>query len=73
MSVAPTASWSGSKRESRILCRLGRIRPFEFEFLKRMDDGRPAILLEEGFAGWRWSRGCVDYEAEDRILDRVAG
>jgi nucleoside-diphosphate-sugar epimerase len=28
-----------------------------FPFLKRMDDGRPAILLEEGTAGWRWSRG----------------
>jgi nucleoside-diphosphate-sugar epimerase len=26
-------------------------------YLKRMDDGRPAILLEEGQAGWRWTRG----------------
>jgi nucleoside-diphosphate-sugar epimerase len=31
-----------------------------FEYLKRMDDGRPAILLAEGQAGWRWTRGYVD-------------
>lgn len=29
-------------------------------FLKRMDDGRPAILLSEAFARWRWSRGYVE-------------
>ena len=28
--------------------------------LQRMDDGRPAILLGEKFAGWRWTRGYVD-------------
>jgi nucleoside-diphosphate-sugar epimerase len=28
--------------------------------LQRMDDGRPAILLEEPFARWRWTRGYVD-------------
>ncbi len=27
--------------------------------LQRMDDGRPAILLEERFALWRWTRGYV--------------
>lgn len=31
-----------------------------FEYLKRMDDGRPAILLEEGKAQWRWTRGYVE-------------
>ena len=31
-----------------------------FHFLKRMDDGRPAIVLEEGYARWRTSRGYVD-------------
>ena len=28
-----------------------------FEYLKRMHDGRPAILISEGFARWRWTRG----------------
>lgn len=28
-------------------------------YLKRMDDGRPAILLEADQAGWRWTRGFV--------------
>ncbi|MCI0581689.1 MAG: NAD-dependent epimerase/dehydratase family protein [Chloroflexi bacterium] len=33
-------------------------------YLKRMDDGRPAILLEERQAGWRWTRGfAVDVAA----------
>jgi nucleoside-diphosphate-sugar epimerase len=31
-----------------------------FEYLKRMDDGRPAILLDEGLAKWRWTRGYVE-------------
>jgi nucleoside-diphosphate-sugar epimerase len=31
-----------------------------FPYLKRMDDGRPAILLDEAYAGWRWSRGYVE-------------
>lgn len=30
-----------------------------FPLLKRMDDGRPAILLEERLAQWRWTRGYV--------------
>lgn len=29
------------------------------EYIKRMDDGRPAILLEEGKARWRWTRVFV--------------
>lgn len=28
--------------------------------LQRMDDGRPAILIEERFARWRWTRGYVE-------------
>lgn len=31
-----------------------------FPYLKRMDDGRPAILLEEGLARWRWTMGFVE-------------
>jgi nucleoside-diphosphate-sugar epimerase len=31
-----------------------------YPFLKRIDDGRPAILLEHGFAAWRAPRGYVE-------------
>ena len=31
-----------------------------FEYLKRMDDNRPVIPLEEGWATWRWTRGYVE-------------
>lgn len=31
-----------------------------FGYLKRMDDRRPAILIDEGQAGWRWTRGYVE-------------
>ena len=31
-----------------------------FPYVKRMDDGRPAILLSEGQAAWRWTRGYVE-------------
>jgi nucleoside-diphosphate-sugar epimerase len=31
-----------------------------FQYLKRMDDNRPAILLEQGMADWRWTRGYVE-------------
>ena len=31
-----------------------------FSYLKRMDDGRPAVLLDEGRARWRWTRGYVE-------------
>jgi nucleoside-diphosphate-sugar epimerase len=30
-----------------------------FRYIKRMDDGRPAIILDERVAGWRFSRGYV--------------
>lgn len=35
-----------------------------FGYLKRMDDGRPFILLEEGQARWRWTRGYVEVVAD---------
>jgi nucleoside-diphosphate-sugar epimerase len=31
-----------------------------YEQIRRIDDGRPAIILEEGLAGWRWTRGYVE-------------
>jgi nucleoside-diphosphate-sugar epimerase len=31
-----------------------------FYYLKRMDDRRPAILLDDGIARWRWTRGYVE-------------
>jgi nucleoside-diphosphate-sugar epimerase len=31
-----------------------------FPYLKRMDDGRPAILLSESMAGWRTTRAYVE-------------
>lgn len=48
-----------------------------FEYLKRMDDGRPIILLEERKARWRWSRGFVENVADAIALavtnERAAG
>jgi nucleoside-diphosphate-sugar epimerase len=48
-----------------------------FPYLKRMEDGRPAIILEEGLAGWRWTRGYVENMAEALALavmdERAAG
>jgi nucleoside-diphosphate-sugar epimerase len=31
-----------------------------FDWLKRMEDQRPAILLDERIAPWRWTRGYVE-------------
>ncbi|EJL23826.1 NAD-dependent epimerase/dehydratase family protein [Brevibacillus sp. BC25] len=31
-----------------------------YPYLQQMRDGRPLILLEEGFASWRWARGYVE-------------
>lgn len=46
-------------------------------YLKRMDDGRPAILLEEGTESWRWSIGYVENIADAIVLSildqRAAG
>jgi nucleoside-diphosphate-sugar epimerase len=48
-----------------------------FPHLKRMDDGRPAILMGEVQARWRWARGYVEDVAEAVVAavldDRVAG
>ena len=48
-----------------------------FGYLKRMDDRRPAILLAEGTAGWRWTRGYVENVAAAVALavadERAAG
>jgi nucleoside-diphosphate-sugar epimerase len=35
-----------------------------FDYLKRMDDRRPFILLESDFANWRWTRGYVENVAD---------
>lgn len=39
-----------------------------FEYVKRMDDGRPAILLEERKAQWRWTRGNTEDVAAAIVL-----
>ena len=31
-----------------------------YELVRRMDDARPAILIDERFADWRWVRGYVE-------------
>jgi len=36
--------------------------------LKRMDDGRAAILLDEQLAGWRWTRGYAEDVAHAIVL-----
>lgn len=48
-----------------------------FPYLKRMDDGRTTIILEEGLAQWRWTRGYVEDVAAAIALavtdERAAG
>jgi nucleoside-diphosphate-sugar epimerase len=48
-----------------------------FEYVRRMDDGRPAILLGEGMASWRWTHGYVEDVAHAITLavsdERAAG
>ena len=39
-----------------------------FEFVKRMMDNRPAILLDEKVARWRWSRGYAENVAWATVL-----
>jgi nucleoside-diphosphate-sugar epimerase len=50
-----------------------RLRPY----IKRMDDGRPVILLEAAQAEWRWTHGYVEAVAEAIALaatdERAAG
>ena len=48
-----------------------------YGYLKRMDAGRPAIVLDDMFACWRWARGYVEDIADAIVLavadDRAAG
>src|SRR5690349_8683855 len=48
-----------------------------YSYLKRMDDHRPAILLDESEAQWRWTHGYVENVADAIALavtnDRAAG
>lgn len=48
-----------------------------FNYLKRMDDKRPVILLEQGLAAWRWTKGYVENVAAAIALavtdERAAG
>jgi nucleoside-diphosphate-sugar epimerase len=48
-----------------------------FPFLKRMDDGRPAILMDEREAEWKWTHGYVENVADAIALavtnERAAG
>jgi nucleoside-diphosphate-sugar epimerase len=39
-----------------------------FQYLKRMDDKRPAILLEQDMADWRWSKAYVENVAAAVVL-----
>jgi len=39
-----------------------------FPYLKRMDDHRPHIIVEEGSVHWRWSRGYVEHVAAAIVL-----
>jgi nucleoside-diphosphate-sugar epimerase len=39
-----------------------------FEYLKRMDNGRPFIILEENEAKWRWTHGYVENVADAIVL-----
>jgi len=48
-----------------------------YSYLKRMDDQRPAILLDEAEAQWRWTHGYVENVADAIALavqdERAAG
>ena len=48
-----------------------------YEYVRPMDDGRPAILIDERFADWRWVRGYVEDVAAAIALaatdERAAG
>lgn len=48
--------------------RLSRLRPL----LQRMDDGRPAILIDEAWANWRSPRGYVENVAAAIVLAAVS-
>jgi nucleoside-diphosphate-sugar epimerase len=48
-----------------------------YPYLKRMDDGRPAILIDEAHCCWCWARGYVENVADAIVAaildDRAAG
>ena len=48
-----------------------------FQYIKRMNDKRPVILLEQSMAQWRWARGYVEDVAQAIVLaatdERAAG
>jgi nucleoside-diphosphate-sugar epimerase len=48
-----------------------------YEYLRRMLDRRPAVVLEAGLAAWRWTRGYVENVAAAAYLavtdERAAG
>jgi nucleoside-diphosphate-sugar epimerase len=44
-----------------------------FPYLKRMDDGRPAIFLQEDAAAWRGPRGFVENVAAAIVLAALSG
>jgi nucleoside-diphosphate-sugar epimerase len=48
-----------------------------FKYVKRMDDGRPAILIDEAIFDWRWGRGYAENVGHATALaavdDRAAG
>src|SRR2546429_9006836 len=44
-----------------------------FAWLKRMDDERPAILLDEKEAQWRWTHGYVENVADGIVLAGTGG
>jgi len=39
-----------------------------FQYIKRMDEKRPAVLLERRLANWQWSRGYVENVAHAIVL-----
>jgi nucleoside-diphosphate-sugar epimerase len=48
-----------------------------FQYVQRMDEGRPAILLDDAIAGWRWVRGYAENVGHATALavadERAAG
>jgi nucleoside-diphosphate-sugar epimerase len=48
-----------------------------FSYLKRMDDGRPAIVMDDVRAAWRWAKGYVENVADAIVAavvdERAAG
>jgi nucleoside-diphosphate-sugar epimerase len=39
-----------------------------YEYVKRMEDKRPAILLEKGLSGWCWTKSYVENIAEGIVM-----